>query len=49
MKNAYLIANYLMVPADKMKTGIKDWMKQPEAVKYNEQITFTHFRYDFLL
>ena len=41
MKNAYLVANYLMVPADKMKTGMKDWMKQPEAVKYNEQITFT--------
>tara|TARA_B100000214_G_C23545864_1_gene436159 strand:+ start:200 stop:487 length:288 start_codon:yes stop_codon:yes gene_type:complete len=40
MKNAYLIANYLMVPADRMQTSTKDWMKKQDSVKYNEQITF---------
>ena len=40
MKNAYLIANYLMVPADRMQTSTKDWRKKQDSVKYNEQITF---------
>ena len=40
MKNAYLIANYFMVPGENINTSKKDWQKSPSATRWNEQITF---------
>ena len=49
MKNAYLIANYFMVPGENINTSKKDWQKSPSATRWNEQITFARNLKDMCL